>query len=151
MNENHFVRELRHSLNNSGHFIKQVGNMFTEPGVPDLIGCIDGRFYAIECKVIQRPPRKLKLKELFSQNQLIKLRLFDEAGGTSLGVIGLMYMRPKQAIVLFRKQVEAIEEIDQAGLERLMRMSMVITRRGQLLKANGHLWDIENILKLGKF
>jgi Holliday junction resolvase len=51
MKESQFCLELKKSLRKYGWFIKFHGGQFTEPGVPDLIGCIKGRFVAIECKV----------------------------------------------------------------------------------------------------
>jgi Holliday junction resolvase len=51
MKESQFCRELKKSLQQHGWFVKFHGGQFTEPGVPDIIGCINGKFVAIECKL----------------------------------------------------------------------------------------------------
>jgi Holliday junction resolvase len=72
MNEAQFCRELRKSLQPHGWFIKFHGGQFTEPGVPDIIGCIHGQLVAIECKLSNNKP---------SEAQLQQLQLIKQAGG----------------------------------------------------------------------
>lgn len=42
-------------------FFKVLGSAFSMPGVPDLIGCIDGRFIALEVKTSIGKPSKIQL------------------------------------------------------------------------------------------
>ena len=53
-----------------------AGNKFTKEGVPDILACIDGKFYGIELKGDNGRPEIL---------QLIKLKRIREAGG--IGVL----------------------------------------------------------------
>lgn len=57
-----------------GYVFKNNGNMFTESGRPDLVGCIKGRFIAIELK------REGHLREL-SEAQKIVGQKIRNAGG----------------------------------------------------------------------
>ena len=60
-----------------GWFIKYwAGSDFTKKGIPDILACINGRFYGIEDKSHNGRPRML---------QLINLRDIRKAGG--IGVL----------------------------------------------------------------
>lgn len=65
------VREFLKSLPNQWHF-KVFGNAFQESGIPDLVGCINGRLVALEIKSTRG-----KASEL----QLYKIDLINKAGG----------------------------------------------------------------------
>ncbi len=52
-----------------------AGNKFTKEGIPDILACIDGKFYGIELKGDGGRPKIL---------QLVKLRKIREAGGIGI-------------------------------------------------------------------
>ena len=59
-----------------GWFIKYwAGSSFTKTGIPDILACINGRFYGIEVKAENGKPSLL---------QLINLRKIRDAGGIAL-------------------------------------------------------------------
>jgi Holliday junction resolvase len=59
-----------------GYVIKQHGNAFTKPGIPDLICCINGIFVAIEVKAA---------KGITSNAQKVHLSNINKSGG--IGII----------------------------------------------------------------
>lgn len=65
------VREWLKSLPKQWHF-KVFGNAFQESGIPDLLGCINGRLIALEIKSSRGKPSEL---------QLYKIGLINKAGG----------------------------------------------------------------------
>lgn len=56
------------------YFMPATGG-FGRSGVPDIVGCIDGKFFGIECKAGSNKPTALQEKEL---------RRITEAGGVAL-------------------------------------------------------------------
>lgn len=57
-----------------GYVFKNNGNMFTEAGRPDLVGCIKGQFFAIELK------REGHMKELSDAQKIVGKKI-KAAGG----------------------------------------------------------------------
>ena len=43
-----------------GFWFKIHGNIFQLRGIPDLIGCVKGRFVAIELKIGKKKPKKIQ-------------------------------------------------------------------------------------------
>lgn len=60
-----------------GRCIKIHPDRFGNNGEPDIIGCINGRFVAIECKAVGKKPKPLQIR---------KLELWREAGGIAFWV-----------------------------------------------------------------
>lgn len=94
MNETQITREFRKELEKrfkSNLWLKKmVGGNFTEPGLPDLIGCLDGHFIAFEVKYIDKLPKKSGskiLKNKVTKDQLKQLELINQAGGYATGII----------------------------------------------------------------
>lgn len=58
-------------------FWKEHGGMYGTAGIPDVIACIDGRFYEFEVKTDEGTPTKL---------QLATIRKINAAGGIALVV-----------------------------------------------------------------
>lgn len=58
-------------------FWKEHGGMYGTAGIPDIIACIDGRFYGFEVKTDEGTPTKL---------QLATIRKINAAGGIALVV-----------------------------------------------------------------
>lgn len=58
-------------------FWKEHGGMYGTAGIPDIIACIDGRFFGFEVKTETGKPTSL---------QEATLRKINDAGGTSLVV-----------------------------------------------------------------
>lgn len=56
------------------YFMPATGG-FGRSGVPDIVGCINGRFFGIECKAGSNKPTALQEKEL---------RRITETGGVAL-------------------------------------------------------------------
>lgn len=56
-------------------FWKEHGGMYGRAGIPDIIACIDGRFYGFEVKTEDGKPTKL---------QEATIRKIKNAGGISL-------------------------------------------------------------------
>lgn len=65
------VREFLKTLPNQWNF-KVFGNAFQESGIPDIVGCINGRFIGLEIK-----SSRGKASDL----QLYKIDLINKAGG----------------------------------------------------------------------
>jgi Holliday junction resolvase len=59
------------------YYFMPIGGAFTKVGVPDVIGCYNGNFIAIECKAGKNTPTALQEREI---------RLIKEAGGIALVV-----------------------------------------------------------------
>ena len=57
------------------YYFYPVTGGFGASGIPDIIGCINGRFFAIECKAGDNKPTALQEREL---------QKINEAGGVSL-------------------------------------------------------------------
>ena len=55
------------------YFFPQAG-IYGRSGIPDIVGCIAGTFFAVECKAGKNMPTALQEKELLK---------IDEAGGYS--------------------------------------------------------------------
>lgn len=53
-------------------FWKEHGGMYGTAGIPDIIACIDGRFYGFEVKTDEGTPTKL---------QIATIRKINAAGG----------------------------------------------------------------------
>ena len=56
------------------YYFKVHGSSFMQPGIPDIVACVDGRFVGIEVK------NKGKLKNQ-SEHQKIHEQLIKESGG----------------------------------------------------------------------
>lgn len=68
-----FERRVRKYLDSIGAWhIKVWGNAFQRSGVPDIIGCIKGKFFALEIKAEKGHPSEL---------QLYEIRKIKESGG----------------------------------------------------------------------
>ena len=68
-----FERRVRKYLDSIGAWhIKIWGNAFQRSGVPDIIGCIKGKFFALEIKAEKGHPSEL---------QLYEIRKIKESGG----------------------------------------------------------------------
>ena len=68
-----FERRVRKYLDSIGAWhIKVWGNAFQRSGVPDIIGCIRGKFFALEIKAEKGRPSEL---------QLYEIRKIKESGG----------------------------------------------------------------------
>ena len=76
--EKKFENKLKEFLKTNGHwYIKYwAGAEYTKYGIPDILACIDGKFYGIEVKAKTGKPSLL---------QLITLRNIRAAGG--IGVL----------------------------------------------------------------
>ena len=57
------------------YFFSPPSNGFGRAGIPDIIGCLHGRYIAIECKAGNNKPTQLQLREL---------ELIHRAGGVAL-------------------------------------------------------------------
>ena len=57
------------------YYFYPVTSGYGSSGVPDIVGCLDGRFFGIECKAKGNKPTAL---------QKLNLRAIRDAGGTAL-------------------------------------------------------------------
>lgn len=75
--EKSFENKVKNFLSYKGYwYIKYwAGADFTRDGIPDILACIDGKFYGIEIKAKNGRPTLL---------QLINLRKIREAGGIGI-------------------------------------------------------------------
>jgi hypothetical protein len=69
--------------------MKIHGNEYMRAGLPDLIGCVEGRFFAFEVKIDPRLATELQLQEI---------KWINEAGG-----IAAVVTSSAQAIQLIRQ------------------------------------------------
>ena len=59
-----------------GAYVRKIAqSMYSHNGIPDLIGCINGNFFAVEVKTEKGRPSRL---------QDYEIKLIKEAGGTAL-------------------------------------------------------------------
>jgi hypothetical protein len=84
-------KELKSAI--GGWWIKIHGGPFQEAGIPDLLGCVDGKFFALEVKRPGEKPTQLQIEAMKD----IKL-----AGGTVAVV-----ETPKEAINVVQKALRA--------------------------------------------
>lgn len=104
MKEKIFSRELRKALYQwlpSQIFAyKTVGSIFQDPGIPDLLCCIKGRFVGIENKQIEHLPKRtsINLSTLPEPNQILKLNAIDKAQGVSL--LGIYIQDLRKAVLI---------------------------------------------------
>lgn len=77
MTETQFKHKVENWLKDeNAWFIKYwAGAKFTKEGIPDILACIDGKFYGIELKTTDGRPTAL---------QLINLKKIREAGGVGV-------------------------------------------------------------------
>lgn len=99
MNESGFSREIRKALEahraregfETSFYVRKIvqGAMTSTAGIPDLIGCMCGRFVAIECKFIKRLPKtpKGKLGARFTNDQVLECQRIIAAGGMACGLV----------------------------------------------------------------
>jgi len=81
-NESEQTRALRKLLLKYGfYFIKIVQQGYTERGIPDLLGCVDGIFVGIEVKI------KRERVILYTDHQRFHLMNIRIAGGIGVGVV----------------------------------------------------------------
>lgn len=59
---------------NGGYVFKNNGNLFTEPGRPDLVACLQGRFIGIEVK------DKGKLKQVSEAQKIVGQEIINAGG-----------------------------------------------------------------------
>lgn len=59
------------------YYFAPPANGFGRKGIPDIVGCVNGRFFAIECKAKGNVPTALQQEEL---------RRIREAGGVAMVV-----------------------------------------------------------------
>jgi len=69
------IKDYLESLGNRCWFFKHHSSMFTRVGIPDIIGCLDGKFFAIEVKAGNGRA---------SEAQKIERELITEANGIAL-------------------------------------------------------------------
>lgn len=87
-------RELKKQV--GGWWFKVHGGPFQKAGVPDLVGCVEGRFFALEVKEPGEEPTKLQAETMK------KIRL---AGGTSYPV-----ETPEEAVAIVRAALGISED-----------------------------------------
>jgi penicillin-binding protein-related factor A (putative recombinase) len=92
MKESKFTLEVRKQLESIGEiYAKKIVAAFgmSMAGVPDIIGCYKGRFFAIECKCVSLPKRKdtKVMNDLFTTDQIINLSQIEDAKGIALTLI----------------------------------------------------------------
>jgi len=145
MNESQFSREIRKSLSQYGYFLKMVGGAFTVPGIPDILGCYQGKFIGIECKLVKTKPKhpeSLLWNSLFSLAQIDNLQAIKDSGGIALGLIHIAdNPREHYAIVLAPIQIKHLNRIDLGSYNNLLK-----TNRLFIIKRNKGLWDVEKLL-----
>ena len=105
MNEKVFSRQLRKSLQREFgdqlFIYKTTGAIYQDPGIPDLLGCLNGTFFAIENKKLDKWPIRnpKKLLDLFEPNQIIKLNKIELANGNAYAGI---YCQAAQSAILLK-------------------------------------------------
>jgi len=55
--------------------VNYIGGQYATSGTPDILACLDGRFFGIECKAGKGKPTDLQIRAL---------RMIDDAGGLAL-------------------------------------------------------------------
>lgn len=75
--EKNFENKVKKYLSDHGYwYIKYwAGAQFTKEGIPDILACIDGKFFAIEIKAANGKPTII---------QLVNLRKIRQAGGIGI-------------------------------------------------------------------
>lgn len=150
MNESIFSRDLRKSLQaqfeDRGYIRKIVASQFSMLGIPDIIGCINGRFIAIECKQIKTRPARETSKiwnEPFTEAQIQNLQSIRTAGGLAYGVIHLPYISPRLALVLTPESIKGLPCPTVKDIATLL-----ATRRNMFIHKSKGLWDASSLIPL---
>lgn len=79
--EKHIESKIRDYLKSEGVWFKKIhGGPYQEPGIPDIIGCCNGRFFAFEVK---RQGGKATPKQALEIREIIK------SGGSAVVVTSL--------------------------------------------------------------
>lgn len=93
--EKDFENKVKTYLKNTGAwFLKYwAGADYTKEGIPDILACIDGRFYGIELKAEHGRPKLI---------QLVKLRQIRKAGGVGL----LLYPKDLDGFIAFTHGID---------------------------------------------
>lgn len=73
------LKEIRETYKQDIFIYKTHGNMFTMEGIPDLEGCFQGRYFAMELKLPSR-------KNTLSAEQKARIRQIRRAGGIAFRV-----------------------------------------------------------------
>jgi hypothetical protein len=148
MNESAFSRDLRKSIEQHYqqrvYVRKIVAGQFSMVGIPDILGCIHGRFFAIECKQIKsRPARETSIlwKDIFKESQIQNLQAIKTAGGLAYGIIHLPYLSPRLAMVLTPESIKGLPCPTVKDLATL-----VATRRNMFIHKKQGLWDVSALM-----
>lgn len=135
MNESQFSRDLRKSIESAcgqdAWIRKMTGGPFVTPGIPDLIGCIGGKFIGIECKQIKTKPVHKTSKiwdQLFSQAQIDSLLAIKLSGGCAWGIINLAFNNPQTALILPADKIQTFNTATLSALDELIKTEKVLTR-----------------------
>lgn len=63
--ETKFLKEVQKFLDSIGaYYVKQIGSMFSQSGIPDLLICYKGKFIALELKSEKGKPSPLQLRNI---------------------------------------------------------------------------------------
>lgn len=71
------VRLILKSYGDTVYYFMPIGGPFSRIGVPDIVGCHNGKFFSIECKTRGKKPTTL---------QEYEMGLARKAGGTAIVV-----------------------------------------------------------------
>jgi len=148
MNESDFSRDLRKSFEARYgprlYMRKIVASQFSMIGIPDIIGCMDGKFIAIECKQIKKKPTREASRlwhEPFSQPQLDNLLAIKSANGSAYGVIHLPFL--KACLVLTPESIRALPSPSLLDIQTLYK-----TRRHLFIHRVGGHWTLDPFIPL---
>jgi len=106
INESNLTRTFKHAmvevLKPQLWIVKMVQNGMMQDGLPDLLGCYQGRAFGIEAKYIRNIPKNKTTRmfpgPIFTLGQKFVLNAINAAGGMSFG---LLFIKDLKVGVLF--------------------------------------------------
>lgn len=102
MKESKFSRDLKKEILKQfpgSKMVKIHGGLFQSVGIGDLVGCIQGCYVELECKIITRLPKRENAliwgNNLFTKIQVNNILQAEKAGGIGFGVV---YIKPLKLV-----------------------------------------------------
>lgn len=100
MSETALTKRIRLRLQKEigGFWFKVHGGRFQRAGIPDLLGCVEGNFIAIEIKVPER------------ENKVTKLQLATMEEIRSNGGLAFVSVSPQDAVKVVKEYLVSLKE-----------------------------------------
>lgn len=100
MNETQFKNKIIHQFKIDNHYIFKYPAGIRGAGVPDLVGCVYGKFYGLEAKVVKMPARNDTLIYPFKELTMLQFsNLYQIAHSGGEGIV-ITLIDPDKIVVM---------------------------------------------------